>query len=357
MKLVVSVFVLLVAISVLGISRTIAVPGDFSTLEYAVGAASPGDVIELAPGEYETNVSIEWGLIIRGENAENVILRPAEWNAPIFLINSSTLGEVRIESVSLLDSWGERAIGVSGDSVAVVADCKIAGNVSGVSASDDAVVSIDGCTFGKYYENAVRGTTRAHVTILDSEFIGMSNTQTVFFGSDVVGVIERCTFRGVDAIGHAGDWAVWSNGWNGSGLSSLTIRDSSVSGFLHGIFSQHAGELVGERNTVSNCYSGFLVWNELDSTTVIRLDDNLLRNVDAAIVLTASVTSVEISNNVIKASKGRGIEIATDVLPDENADAYPFSGTITGVGNRVDAAKPVFPPPRSPFWPEGFFAD
>ncbi len=56
-------------------NRTLRVPADFATVQFAVDAAQPGDLVLIAPGEYPEAVTVRTpSVVVRGEDRNTVIL-------------------------------------------------------------------------------------------------------------------------------------------------------------------------------------------------------------------------------------------------------------------------------------------
>lgn len=68
-----------------GQSRRLKVPGDHPTIQSAVTAASPGDVVEVAPGLYEESLTLGAGITLRGKSPKSTIVR-GESGVPVLTI-------------------------------------------------------------------------------------------------------------------------------------------------------------------------------------------------------------------------------------------------------------------------------
>ncbi len=74
-----------VLLAPLALAKTIEVPKDFATIQQAVNAAEPGDLILISPGTYRENIIVKKSLELRGSGAETIIdgsaarTRPAIW--------------------------------------------------------------------------------------------------------------------------------------------------------------------------------------------------------------------------------------------------------------------------------------
>ncbi len=88
--------------------RVLRVPTEFPLLQQAIDAANDGDTIEILPGIYECNVTVQKGLLIRGRN-EGVQLRALDSSKPIIGI-AIEQGELRFQEI-VFEGRAENAVG------------------------------------------------------------------------------------------------------------------------------------------------------------------------------------------------------------------------------------------------------
>ncbi|MCK4735214.1 MAG: right-handed parallel beta-helix repeat-containing protein [Methanophagales archaeon] len=67
-------------------ASTIYVPGDYTTIQAAVDAASQGDTIIVKDGTYTENINVDKSLTIRSENGPDSTIIQAEW--PVFMVSA-----------------------------------------------------------------------------------------------------------------------------------------------------------------------------------------------------------------------------------------------------------------------------
>ena len=84
-------------VSALSWGATLRVPGEFPTIQAAVDASSPGDVILIAPGEYPEGVEIDHDLALIGEGEVTITGGPLGFVAGI----SVRAGEVSLQGITL----------------------------------------------------------------------------------------------------------------------------------------------------------------------------------------------------------------------------------------------------------------
>jgi nitrous oxidase accessory protein NosD len=78
-------------------AKTILVPGDYSTIQAAINAAEPGDLIQVGPGTFTENITLDQksSLTIEGTGANQTILQGASDQKSGFLITKSKAITVR----------------------------------------------------------------------------------------------------------------------------------------------------------------------------------------------------------------------------------------------------------------------
>ena len=130
------------------------VPGDYSTIQSAIGAASVGDTIQIAAGTYDENVNLKSGICLEGAGIDQVVISKS--GAPG--ITGDNVSYVIIEGLTVKNSGceagscggGEDGGGIQllGSSDITLRSCRLTGNAAanggGVFASDSSVI-VDHC--------------------------------------------------------------------------------------------------------------------------------------------------------------------------------------------------------------------
>ncbi len=124
-------------------SDVLRVPQDFSTVEEALAAAQPGDVIAIGAGIYSFNATVEKPLTFRGVGVQTV-LRGRDPNRPVLTLQG---GRVRLESmtVATLATASTAAVLVQGASLTVAgATLKNLGSAPALELAGSSTVSLEG---------------------------------------------------------------------------------------------------------------------------------------------------------------------------------------------------------------------
>lgn len=72
-------------------AKTIEVPADFATIQAAIDAASNGDIVHVAAGEYVEDIQPKSDIQLRGEETARTVLRPSTGGAAVQLSNVSNV--------------------------------------------------------------------------------------------------------------------------------------------------------------------------------------------------------------------------------------------------------------------------
>ena len=74
--------------------EALAVPGDYPSIQAAIDAAGPGDIIEVAPGIYEENLVIRKPVELRGAGPDNTIVRKASMIGELLRVIDAAGGRI-----------------------------------------------------------------------------------------------------------------------------------------------------------------------------------------------------------------------------------------------------------------------
>ncbi|MEM4413247.1 MAG: right-handed parallel beta-helix repeat-containing protein, partial [Candidatus Caldarchaeum sp.] len=79
---------------------TLRVPQDFFTIEEALAAAQPGDIILISPGVYSLNLVLDKSITLKGTDPTRVIVQGRDINNPVLTIKGEAV-EVRLEALTI----------------------------------------------------------------------------------------------------------------------------------------------------------------------------------------------------------------------------------------------------------------
>jgi len=117
-------------VTVIGIDNpsptTIAVPDDYSTIQSAVNAASPGDTVYVRPGTYRENVQLKETLSLVGEDPQDTIIEGGNVQEVISVLAD----HVSITGFTISNDQSASKVGSGYPDIALLAtSCSISGNV------------------------------------------------------------------------------------------------------------------------------------------------------------------------------------------------------------------------------------
>lgn len=81
---------------------TLLVPGEYQTIQAAVDAAVPGDVIKLSPGVYTEAVKIDKAVVLEGESADSVVISGADQHVPLTISGD---GGVKVKQITFSNAY------------------------------------------------------------------------------------------------------------------------------------------------------------------------------------------------------------------------------------------------------------
>ncbi len=277
-------------------------PGE--SIQAAIDAASPGDVICLSPGEWEENLLIEKRLTLRAAGTESeplALIRSAREDWPVIRISSEEPIDVTIQGLKITGAFGDCykgapewicafGISVHGKATAVIENNTISDNGDGIGMWDSSQATIDNNT----------------ITDNDWHGIGMWDSSQA--------TVDNNTITG--------------NDWHGIGMrdsSQATIESNAISGNRYGIRMVDSSQATVENNVISdNNELGIGMW---DSSQATIKDSTIQGNTREGISLLDSAQAT-VENNAISGN-GRGIYMwrSSQATIEDNT----ISGNIFGI--------------------------
>lgn len=215
-------------------------------------------------------------------------------------------------------------------------------------------------------ENAgLRDCLMENVQILNNEFYDANQGVDIIIAGGFNVTISGNTFNDkVSATGIQGDYIVFNNTFNGDSyldLSRLTIGYGSSGDFF--IYDQ---DVTISDNVFNGTYIDFIVSNTADSLTIIGntiengyiqlegsingdllIEENTISNTTSSAVINvalATVSAVDIINNIIDTAENNGIYIGNGASGTASVDDINISGnTISSIsGNAVEIGEDFY---------------
>lgn len=325
-------------------------PGE--SIQAAIDAAQPGDVICLARGEWTESLVIDRSVTLVGWGAGRTVLSPAQLHLPVVDIPGRT-GEpiaVKLERIGIFRDGGHTGVMVGGTASAELNGCRVSGMLYGVQAADSARLTLRTSSVSDsrqiaivLLDSATAIFDASHVSDNRGLAIRISGSASAdFTGSE----ISRNGGHGLSLGDEAGvilaDSKVSGNGENGLllvGESAARVLTTEVSGNSdRGIRAEDRAtvELAGS-SVLSNWYGV-----ELTGSTRANIADAGISGNRWDGVRVENSAHAAISGSVL-ASNWRGLNLrggATADLSDslvEKSRQYGLfsasSGEATGEGN------------------------
>jgi len=403
-------FLVVLCVSFVGAAaqRTLVVPVDYSTVEDAIEAALPGDVIEVFGGTYGETLVITKSLTILGIPKESgcgcgerqVLIMPRDRDQPIIRVETDETAEVIVEELTIRGAKCGSAIKVSGSGNLDLNSCRILENDVGLDATGDCTISVRDCEFKANDRYGLWFTGNTSFVVEECFFVreaGLSDEGVIMLvDGDASGVAQSCSFLGVAeldspdvqdrealpcAIGiQLNDRASLSVlgcqiqyprgiGIRAEGQASVSVSGCEIGYLCKGIALEGGTEVLVKGNTFAECDQGSVVALSVNSEMTLSIIGNTVGNFGTPpvgcsplVVLGGSFDSpIEVSDNVIGdigtcAPFDLHLESCQEVFNSE----LKFEGTITGHGNILSASyqgPAQCPAWESPFWPEDFLKE
>ena len=405
-----ALFLLILCVSFVGAiaQRTLVVPVDYSTVEDAIEAALPGDVIEVFGGIYGETLVITKSLTILGIPKEagcgcgerQVLIRPRDRDQPIIRIETDETAEVVIEELTISGADCGSAIKVSGSGNLDLNSCKILENDVGLDATGDCTISVRDCEFKANDRYGLWFSGNTSFAMEECFFVreaGLSDEGAIMLvGDDASGAVQNCSILGVVELDSADvqdrEGLPCAIGIQVEDRASLSVLGCEIQ------YPRGIGIQVNDRASLSvlGCEIGYLCQGiALEGGTEVLVTENTFAACDQGAVAALSVTGemrLSIIENtvgsfgtppvgrsplaVLGGSFDSPIEVSDNVIGDIGACApfdlhlepcqevfnseLKFEGTITGHGNILSASyqgPAQCPAWESPFWPEDFLKE
>jgi len=288
-------------------------PGE--SIQAAIDAASSGDVICLAEGEWEEHLSIEKSITLRGAE-DGVTIRGYEANVPVVTVYFPAEGNeqkaVVLQELTITGGSGTGGAGLElkGAARAEAEDCTIFGNRSGVVLSDTARLTLSSCTITE---------NRHGIELRDSARIAVQDGEINHNYSHGISVTDVAYAEFTDTSLSATQWGM---GAEASGSAELVMVGCNVEG--------NNGVGLKVRNTAQvelidctiteNGSDGVEVWD----SAIAKLSGCSLSDHITGVVLSGG--RVEITDSSISRNSLYGIWLTT------NARATIVNSTISANG-------------------------
>ncbi|MCS6807020.1 MAG: right-handed parallel beta-helix repeat-containing protein [Blastocatellia bacterium] len=219
-------------------SDTLRVPQDFSSVEDAVRAAQPGDVIVISAGFYSVNLVLDKPLTLRGVGPQT-LLRGQDLSRPVLVVQGEGF-QMRVENMRLTTQSAATAATVSAQSGSLTIASAVLENLSAAPALEmagSARVSLEGTEMAPIRLSSARGTTlrardQAQLTTAHVQFAGEAG---LAFTGSATAVVEDSAIAAASGSGFAFD-----------GSGNLALTGVSIEAGGDGLSFSSSGSLTIE---------------------------------------------------------------------------------------------------------------
>ncbi len=322
----------------------ITVPGDFSTIQQAIDAASLGETIQVAAGTYTEQLTITKSLELEGAGATSTTIQaPSPLTPDSFgkknIIEISTGAEVSISGFTVSGPGssncqsitagifviGGAALKIEKTTITDISDTPAGGCQNGVgiragqqSLGEVGHAIIDGVTITKYQKGGI---------VIDGEgSTGTVENNVIDFGFTPFNIASNGIQVSRGAVATVADNEVTGNICAAPSCGPDLLNDDQATGIL--LFKAGEGTVVGD-NKASNNDVGIFV---AESSSGIQIEDNTVNNnPDAGIAFQDGIYTA--SDNKISGPGNVGIAvIASTVNTHATLKDNEISGVTTPIG-------------------------
>jgi len=313
------------------------VPAEFATIQAAVDASAPGDVIQLKPGRYSESVRIEGRERLTVRGGRGVEIEPPE-DIAFKVVDSS---RVALERLTIFGSLGIEAVGIVGSRNVIVRRCRFVGGSEGVHVWSDGPVRIERNDFEAQVGKAV---------VLDGGRLPPAVDSVVsknrFFLTVGVGVLVKGQFNRIERNRFEGVVEGEAVSGDSDAVGNRYVRNRLLRA---GFWTNGTGERVERNRSVDSSYTGFgalgpdseVIRNRVqgaEDCVVIGDGGRAVGNVcnDTVFGISAG-TGGEVVGNRIRRPGSYGVRVGQDCVVEDNdvRDSLVDGFFVAGGGNVV----------------------
>lgn len=276
---------------------------EYTSIQDAINAASPGDTIRIGPGIYEENLVIHKGLILRGAGRDESVIKGKKEGKPVILIESDEEIYVTIVGLKITQAKKyEDGIRIGGKCRVTIRDSQISDNAKrGIAIVDSSHATVE--------NNSISGNG------VGIEIVSPSEDSQISYA-----MIRNNTISDND-IGIV---------MGGSSLAEITnnsISNNDGDGIWITVFSQAT---VTDNSISDNGKNGIFMWY---SPRVTVMNNSIFGNGESGILIWGwSLSRATIEGNTIHNNKEYGVALFQRPCFDTG---YTFDGAVRGKGNKI----------------------
>jgi len=275
----------------------------FTTIQYAIDAATAGDTVNVAAGTYNENVNVDQSLTLQGASSATVTVNAADSNVDVFMVTASN---VNISGFTVSGTTLDGHAGIYLN--AGVAYCDIYNNI--VTGNWDGIWLGAGSNHNTLHNNNVSGNTRQGFEVYISDYNtftdNIANSNTSYGFKIDSGNYNEFTNNIANSNGVNGFYVVTGDG---GGCTNTTFTSNTANlNATYGIrINGGSGNTLTGNTFDSNGTSGIRLKETMSTLT---LENNNFTNNPIGIEITDSVADVStwtVSHNNIVGNTSYGI--------------------------------------------------
>lgn len=227
------------------------VPDPYPTIQQAIDAASPGDIIQVAPGTYYEHLTVDKKLTLVGENRTTTIIDGKGTDNVVYIIANG----VNITGFTIRNRAKHyNGIKASGHSGVIVTNNIVSSNVHGINILNSLNNIITGNTF---FENSICGISLAYS---GGNTIADNNISESAYGIELYA--SNTTYATGNTVSN-NSYGIYLNY-----SSDITVSNNTALHNSYGILAAYSDNIIVDNNIASGSTYGIELYGSISSSVV-----------------------------------------------------------------------------------------
>ncbi len=286
-------------------STEIHVPADFSAIQAAINAASPGDTIQVAPGTYTQQLTITKSLTLEGEESSSTIIQgPSALTADAFglkgVIEISNGAEVTISGFTITNE-------------PTTSNC---GTIHfGIAVFGGATLSIESSTITDIHDNPESGCQNGIGILVGKKFAFGVTIDQVGHATIKDVTVTRYQKGGI-VVDNTGSTATVKDNVVEWGFTPFNIASNGIQVSRGAVADVSHNKVTDNKCAASSCGPDLLNQDQATGILLFKagagtiVEDNEVSNNDVGIFVFDSSSDTEVKGNTATSNPDAGIALA-----------------------------------------------